>query len=45
LILDEYQRSPYNAHPGYQEMFSAIKKVYFWLGMHKDIAEYLLKCI
>ena len=28
LILDEYCRSNYAGHPGYQKMLSAIRKIY-----------------
>ena len=45
LILDEYHRSNYAGHPGYQKMLSAIRKIYYWPGMRRDIAEYLSKCL
>ena len=45
LIMNEYHRSNYAGHPGYQKMLTAIRKVYFWLGMRKKIAEYLSKCL
>ena len=45
LILNEFHRSNYTGHPGYQKMLTTIRKVYYWPGMHKNIAEYLSKCL
>ena len=35
LIMDEYHRSNYAGHPGYQKMLTVIRKIYFCLGMCK----------
>ena len=43
--MNEYHRSNYAGHPGYQKMLTAIRKVYFWPTMRKNIAEYLNKCL
>eukprot|EP00253_Pinus_taeda_P032583 PITA_32583 len=45
LIMDEFHVSHYAGHPGYQKMITAIRKEYFWLGMKKNIAEYLARCL
>jgi len=45
IILDEFHRTPYATHPGYQKLFFALRKWYFWLGMRKDIDQYLSKCL
>lgn len=45
MLLDEFHRRPYATHPGYQKLFSPIKKIYFWLGMRKDIMTYLVTCL
>ena len=45
LILDEYHRISYSGHPSYQKILTAIRKAYFWPGMHKNITEYLIKCL
>lgn len=45
LILDEFHKIPYHAHPGYHKMYSTIKSYYFWPRMCRDIAEYLKKYI
>jgi hypothetical protein len=34
---------PYAGHPGYQKNMAAIKSHYFWLGMKKDIVEYITR--
>ena len=44
-ILNKYHQSNYSEHPRYSKMLTAIIKNYFWLGMRRDIAEYLNKCI
>lgn len=44
-LLDEFHKSPYMAHPGYQKLFSIIKNKYFWPRMRKDIVDYLAKCL
>ena len=45
LVLQEMHNVPYVGHPGYQKMLTAVKKEYFWLGMKKDVAEYIAKCM
>ena len=45
LIMNEYHCSNYAGHPGYQKMLTAIRKVYFWPSMCKNIADYLNKCL
>ena len=45
LILDEYHRSNYAGHPGYQKMLSAIRNIFYWPGMRRDVAGYLSKCL
>lgn len=45
LILDEYHRSHYVGHPGYQKMVTTLRKGYYWPGMKKDVARYLARCL
>ena len=45
IIMNEYHRSNYAGHPGYQKMLTTIRKTYFWLGMCRNIVEYLNKCL
>lgn len=44
-ILDEYHRSPYAGHPGYQKLITSLQKEYHWLGMKRDAVEYLVRCL
>ncbi len=45
LILDEYHKIPYAGHPGYQKMIYAPRKEIVWLGMKKEVVEYLTRCL
>ena len=45
LILNEFHCNNYAGHLGYQKILTAIKKVYYWSGMRKNIVEYLSKCL
>lgn len=44
-IIDEYHKQPYSGHPGYQKLFTTLKKKLFWPGMKKDVASYLARCM
>jgi hypothetical protein len=44
-ILHEMHNVPYAGRPGYQKTVAAIKSHYFWLGMKKEIAEYIARCM
>ena len=39
--MDEFHQAPYSGHPGYQKTIATTRKQYFWLGMKKDMAEYI----
>jgi hypothetical protein len=45
FIMDELHKRPYTGHPGYQKMIMTTRKQFYWLGLKKDIANYLAKCI
>ena len=32
-------------HPGGDKMYKDMKRVYFWAGMKKDVAEYVARCL
>jgi hypothetical protein len=36
---------PYSVHPGYHETIAIARKQYFWLGVKKDVVEYIASCI
>ena len=44
-ILDEYHKQPYSRHPGYHKILTALKRIFFWPGMKKYVAEYLARCM
>ena len=45
MILKEMHNVPYVVHPGYQKIAAVVKSHYFWIGMKKEIAEYIARCI
>jgi hypothetical protein len=45
FIMDELHKRPYTSHPGYQKMITSRRKQLYWLGLKKDIAYYLGKCL
>ena len=44
-ILKEMHNVPFVEHPGYQKTVTAVKSHYFWLGMKKEIVEYIARCM
>ncbi|GKA02364.1 ribonuclease H-like domain-containing protein [Tanacetum coccineum] len=45
LIMDEAHKSKYYVHPGADKMYYDLWDMYGWLGMKKDIAVYVSKCL
>jgi hypothetical protein len=45
FIMDELDKRPYTGHPRYQNMITTTWKQFYWLGLKKDIANYLAKCL
>ena len=43
--MDEIHQAPYSSHPGYQKTIDTARKKYVWLGMKKDMAEYISRCM
>ena len=47
VFMDEVHQNPYSGHPRYHKAIATTRKQYFWLGMKKDMAEYIsrwMKC-
>ena len=44
-ILYENHNTVFTMHPGSNKMYQDIKQYYWWLGMKKDISEYVSKCL
>jgi hypothetical protein len=45
FMMVELHKRPYIGHPGYQKMITATKKLFYWSGLKKDMADYLAKCL
>ena len=45
LIMEEAHCSAYAMHPGSTKMYRTIKKNYWWLGMKKDVTEFVSRCL
>ena len=44
LILQEAHDSPYSIQPGNTKMYLDLKERFWWTGMKKDIAKYVVVC-
>jgi hypothetical protein len=44
FIMNELHKIPYIVHTGYQKMITTTRKQFYWLGLKKDISNYLSKC-
>merc|ERR1712080_247960 len=44
-VLDEAHRSKMTIHPGGDKMYKDMKRIFFWAGMKKDVAEYVARCL
>nr|KYP36184.1 Transposon Ty3-G Gag-Pol polyprotein [Cajanus cajan] len=45
LILEEGHKSKLSVHPGMTNMYQDLKRMFWWNGMKKEIAEYVASCI
>ena len=45
LIMEEAHCSAYAMHPGRTKMYRIIKENYWWSGMKRDVAEFVLRCL
>ncbi|GKE15481.1 putative reverse transcriptase domain-containing protein, partial [Tanacetum coccineum] len=43
LIMDEAHKSKYSIHPGADKMYYDLRDKYWWSGMKKEIAEFVIK--
>jgi hypothetical protein len=41
LVLKEMHDVPYVGHPGYQKTTTTVRSQFFWLGMKKDVVNYI----
>ncbi|GJV04618.1 reverse transcriptase domain-containing protein [Tanacetum coccineum] len=42
MIMDEAHRSKYSVHPGADKMYHDLRDMYWWPGMKRDIATYVI---
>jgi hypothetical protein len=45
LVLKEMHNVRYVGHPGYQKTIAVVRSQLFWLGMKKDVVDYIAKCM
>jgi hypothetical protein len=45
MIFPKIHNVPYAGHPGYQKTMAAVKSHYVWLGMKREIVEYIARCM
>ena len=45
LILAEAHCTPYLAHPGVKKMHANLRRLFFWSGMKRDIADFVARCL
>ena len=43
-ILDDGHRSKFSIHPGSSKMYADMKRMYYWDGMKRDIANFVKRC-
>ncbi|GJW43762.1 putative reverse transcriptase domain-containing protein [Tanacetum coccineum] len=43
VIMDEAHKSKYSVHPGADKMYHDLRDMYWWPGMKRDIATYVIK--
>jgi hypothetical protein len=45
LILREMCNVPYDGHLGYQKTIATVKSQCYWLGMKKEVVDFIAKCL
>ncbi|MCI93204.1 hypothetical protein A2U01_0114502, partial [Trifolium medium] len=45
MILEEGHRSNLRIHPGVTKMYQDLRKMFWWLGMKKETAEFVYACL
>ncbi|GJV37780.1 putative reverse transcriptase domain-containing protein [Tanacetum coccineum] len=45
INIDEAHKTRYSVHPGADKMYHDLRDMYWWLGMKRDIATYVSKCL
>jgi hypothetical protein len=45
IILNEVHRELYCAHSGVNKMYADMRKIFFWVGMKRDVVHFVAKCL
>ncbi|GJT51998.1 reverse transcriptase domain-containing protein [Tanacetum coccineum] len=45
VTMDEAHKSSYSVHPGADKMYYDLRDMYWWPGMKRDIATYVIECL
>jgi hypothetical protein len=45
IILKEAHRALYYAHPGVKKMYEDMRKLFFWVGMKRDVVHFIAKSL
>jgi hypothetical protein len=45
IILKESHRALYCAHLGVKKMYADMRKLFFWVGMKRDVVHFIAKCL
>ena len=43
--MEEAHCSAYSMHPGSTKMYRTLRENYWWIGMKKDIADFVARCL
>jgi hypothetical protein len=45
MVLKEMHKVPYVGYPGYQKTIAAVKKKYYWIGVNKEVVDFITRCL
>jgi hypothetical protein len=45
LLFLELHKFSYARHPGYQKTITIVKNKYYWLGMEKEVSNFIARCL
>jgi len=45
MILEESHRSSLSIHPGATKMYHDLKKLFWWSGLKRDVAQFVHSCL
>ncbi len=45
IIMKEAHKFPFAMHPSGTKMYKGLKEHYWWMGMKRDVADFVSKCL